>query len=196
LDRRIGSKVRLPLDGFGRQFFRSANLVLVTTLASSGVPNVAPKTQVMPVGRKGYWAFACCDRHHTYQNVIQQGEFVINFPGPELIEQVSQAAREFPPGTDEISEAGLTAMGSQEVRVPSIAECRVHLECKRYQVIDGYGEESLIVGEVVAVTVDEELVDAGAELLEEYPLLVYVYPGHYTGIEHVKRFRFPRNYKP
>jgi flavin reductase (DIM6/NTAB) family NADH-FMN oxidoreductase RutF len=160
------------------------------------MPNVAPKTQVMPVGRKGYWAFGCCDRHHTYQNVIQQGEFVINFPGPELIKQVSQSAKEFPPDADEINGAGLTAMASQEVKVPSVAECRVHLECKRYQVIDGYGKESLIVGEVVAVTADEDLVDAGAEILMEYPLLVYVYPGYYASVEQVRQFRFPRNYKP
>ena len=134
MDLRREGKVRLPLDGHSRRFFRPAALVLVTTLSSAGVPNLAPKTQVMPIGRKGIWAFACCERHHTYQNVIQQGEFVINFPGPELIEQVSQAAREFPPGADEISGAGLTAMNSHRVRVPSIAECRVHLECKRHQV--------------------------------------------------------------
>jgi len=192
----MGNKVELPLDSFGRRFFRPASLVLVTTMSPLGIPNVAPKTQVMPVGRKGYWAFACCDRHHTYQNVAQQGEFVINIPGPELIEQVSRAAAEFPPGADEISGAGLTAIPSHVVGVPSLAECRVHLECKKERILDGFGEESLIIGEVVAVTVNESLVDAGVEILEEHPLLVYVYPGHYAGIKGAKRFRFPRNYKP
>lgn len=192
----MGNKIELPLDSFGRRFFRPTSLVLVTTLSPLGVGNVAPKTQVMPVGRKGYWAFACCDRHHTYQNVARQGEFVINIPGPELIEQVSQAAAEFPPGTDEISGAGLTAIASRVVGVPSIAECRVHLEFKNYQILDGFGEESLVIGEVVAVTVDEEAVDAGVEILEGHPLLVYVYPGHYTGIKKAEKFVFPRNYKP
>lgn len=189
-------KVGLPLDSFGRQFFRSASIILVTTLSPSGVPNVAPKTQVMPVGRRGYWAFACCDRHHTYQNVLQQGEFVINIPGPELIEQVSRAAAEFPPGTDEIKGAGLTGFPSQVVEVPSIAECRVHMEFKKDWIQDGFGEESLIIGEVVGVTVDEDLVDAGVEILGEYPLLVYVYPGHYAAIEGAEKFVFPKNYKP
>jgi flavin reductase (DIM6/NTAB) family NADH-FMN oxidoreductase RutF len=57
-----------------------------------GIPNVAPKTHVMPVGRHNFWAFACRPNHHTYQNVVQRGEFVINVPGPELIAQISRAS--------------------------------------------------------------------------------------------------------
>jgi hypothetical protein len=52
------------------------------------------------------------------------------------------------------------------------------------------------VGKVVAAVADEGVVDTGPEILEAYPLLVYVYPGHYAGIRQAERFRFPRNYKP
>ncbi len=191
----MANKIELPLARFARRFFRPANLVLVTTLSPNGVVNVAPKTQAMPIGRKGYWAFACCARHHTYQNIEHQGEFVINFPGPGLIERVAQTARDVPPGTDEIKEAGLTAMEARRVKVPVVAECGVNVECRRHQVIDGYGDESLIVGEVVAVTIDEVLVDAGVETLHTFPLLVYVYPDHYAVVDRVERFRFPEDYK-
>ena len=50
----VKNKVELSLDNFARRLFRPASLVLVSTLSSSGMPNVAPKTQVMPVGRKDY----------------------------------------------------------------------------------------------------------------------------------------------
>jgi len=190
-------KVELKLDEFvGKFFFKPESVALVTTISISGVPNVAPKTQVMPIGRKNYWAFACCGSHHTYQNVVQQGEFVINIPGPELIDHISRSSADFPLGTDEIKAAGLTALSSKIVVPPSIAECRVHIECRRYQVLDGFGNDSLIIGQVIACFGDSGFVSTDPAILREYPLLAYIHPNHYATIDRVERFSFPRNYKP
>lgn len=189
-------KVDLKLDGFvGRFFFEPRGLALVSTLSPGGVPNLAPKTQVMPIGRGNYWAFACCARHHTYQNVQAEGEFVINLPGPELIRQAALAAVDVPPGADEIAAAGLTAMPSRALRAPSVAECRVSLECRLHQVPDGFGEESLIVGRVVAAVADEAFASTDPAVLERCPLLVYVHPDYYAAVGRAERFRFPKGYK-
>jgi flavin reductase (DIM6/NTAB) family NADH-FMN oxidoreductase RutF len=190
-------KVSLNLDRFvGGQFFCPEMVVLVTTMSTSGIFNVAPKTQAMPVGRGNYWAFACCSSHHTYQNVLQQGEFVVNIPGPELIEHISRASADTPAGADEIDACGLTAIPSRQVAVPSILECRVHLECKRYQVIDGLGGDSLIIGKIVAACGDQDFVSTDVRILAEKPVLAYVHPDHYTLVKEVRKFQFPRNYKP
>ena len=59
---------KITLDSHGR-YFTVKPLILVTTLGLKGLPNVAPKTQNMDVGRhEQYFAFVCTPEHHTYQN--------------------------------------------------------------------------------------------------------------------------------
>jgi flavin reductase (DIM6/NTAB) family NADH-FMN oxidoreductase RutF len=127
---------------------------------------------------------------------LQQGEFVVNIPGPELIEHVSRASADVPPGTDEIAGSGLTASPSKQVAVPSILECRVHLECRKHQVIDGLGGDSLIIGKIVAACGDRDFVSTDEQVLARKPLLAYVHPDHYAVVSEIRRFVFPRNYKP
>lgn len=188
-------KVELNLAGFvGRQFFEPSAVALVSTVSPEGVFNVAPKTQVMPIGRHNYWGFACCPAHHTYHNVLEQGEFVINLPGPELVSRVAAAAARTPEGLDEITAAGLTPWPSRLVAPPAVKECRVHLECRKHLVVEGLGGDVLIIGRVVAAAADR----AGADPadLAESPVLAYVYPDHYAVIREVTRFSFPKDYKP
>jgi flavin reductase (DIM6/NTAB) family NADH-FMN oxidoreductase RutF len=191
---------KIELDSH-RRYFTIKPIVLVTTLGGSGLPNVAPKTQCMSVGRReGYFAFVCTPDHHTYQNAKANREFVVNYPGPELIEKVS-AASQFAENEDEIALSGLTSIPSLVVKTPRIKECRVHLECKVVDVKD-LDDGSIILGKVVARSSDREIsfkkgMDAeNINLLSKYPLLVYVYPDHYTRINTVEKFIFPKNYKP
>jgi len=190
-------KVSLELERYVGAFFPLPSAVaLITTVSPSGVVNVAPKTQVMPVGRHNYWGFACCKQHHTYTNVVEQGEFVVNMPGLELIGKISDASQEFPEGTDELAAIGLCRFPSLQVRVPSITECGVHIECVRHTVLDAFGGDSLIIGRVVAARVDSELMLAPQHTMSKKPLLVYVHPNHYTIIRDFAPFAFPPNYKP
>jgi len=189
-------KAELDLNRFvGRNFFWPEGIVLVTTLSPDGMPNVAPKTQAAPVGRRNFWSFACTPSHHTHKYIEAGGEFVINIPGPELIKNISLAARRFALDEDEIRGSELTAMPSREVSPPSIAECRVHLECRLHRIVEGLGEDSLIIGRVVAASADSDIIDPSPDSLQRHPLLVYVYPDHWTMVKEAERFRFPAEYK-
>jgi flavin reductase (DIM6/NTAB) family NADH-FMN oxidoreductase RutF len=191
---------KIVLESRGR-CFTVKPLVLVTTLGSKGFPNVAPKTQAMDVGRREqYFAFICASYHHTYQNVKANQEFVVNYPGPELIEMVSAAAQQAE-DVDEIALAGLTSIPSVAVKPPRIKECYLHLECKLLMIKD-LEDSSLILGKVVARSADEEVTfERGksretVRLLSKHPLLAYVYPDHYAKINAARQFVFPKNYKP
>lgn len=182
-------------------YFTVKPLILVTTVGPSGLPNVAPKTQNMNVGRnEEYFAFVCTPKHHTYQNVKAQGEFVVNYPGPDLIRNVS-ASSQLAENVDEIALAGLTAIPSLVVKPPRIKECFAHLECKlvEFKELDNV---NIILGRVVArsasreVSFEREKAKANIRLLATHPLLAYVYPDHYTKINDAKEFVFPGNYKP
>jgi len=191
---------KVLLDSHAR-YFTVKPIILVTTLGPNGVPNVAPKTQCMDVGRREeYFAFVCTPQHHTYQNVKANREFVVNYPGPELIQKVS-ATSQFAENVDEIALAGLTSIPSFVVKPPRIKECKVHLECKLVEIKD-LDVASIILGKIVArsatheVSFRREKANENINLLSNHPLLAYVYPDHYTTIRVATKFVFPKNYKP
>jgi flavin reductase (DIM6/NTAB) family NADH-FMN oxidoreductase RutF len=191
---------KMVIDSHGC-YFTVKPLILVTTLGSKGLPNVAPKTQATDVGRcEQYFAFVCTPQHHTYQNVKANKEFVVNYPSPELIGKVSAAAQRAE-DSDEIALAGLTSIPSLIVKPPRIKECYLHLECKLLEIKD-LEDSSLILGKIVARSADKELSfqlgksGESIKLLSKRPLLAYVYPDHYTKISIAEEFVFPKNYKP
>lgn len=200
-------KQTVSLDTAFEAFYQVNPVTLITTVDAAGRLNVAAKTQFTRVGLGRFVAFGCCPEHHTYANVLAKGEFVVNFPGPDLVAEVGLAGLPFGEDVgDEVAQCGLTAIPSEAVSVPRIEECWAHLECRLVETRH-YGNWTLIVGEVVAASVDEtyvlpsrteprepgEVHPDGRRLV--YPLLAYVYPDHYGVITEVKRFRFPEGYR-
>jgi len=163
-------KISLPLQApkelsgeQARNWYRERNfvvcpVVLITTVNREGTPNAAVKTNFMTVGSMTKYAFCCSPEHHTYQNIMETGEFVINVPTEDIIGKVLKAAiiteKPCPAGLNEIERAGLTPIPSEKVRPPRVKECGAHYEC----LLDWY-KEGLIVGKVVAVSVDKSLMD-------------------------------------
>jgi len=191
---------KVQLDSHAR-YYSVKPIILVTTIGPSGISNVAPKTQCMDVGRREeYFAFVCTPQHHTYQNIKANREFVVNYPGPELIQKVS-ATSQFAEKVDEIALAGLTSIPSLVVKPPRIKECKVHLECRLTEIKD-LDVGSIILGKIVArsatqeVSFEREKAEENINLLLNHPLLAYVYPDHYTAIQAATKFIFPKNYKP
>lgn len=191
---------KIELDSY-KCYFTVKPIILVTTLGSNELPNVAPQTQCMSVGRhEEYFAFVCTPEHHTYQNTKANKEFVVNYPGPELIEKVS-AASQSAENVDEVALSGLTSIPSLIVKPPRIKECMVHLECKVMDIKD-LDNGSIILGKVVARSANREvsfkkgMAEESINLLSMHPLLAYIYPDHYASINTAEKFIFPKNYKP
>lgn len=144
-----------------RNWYRERNfvirpIVLVTTVDGTGTPNAAVKTNFMTVSSMKSYAFCCSPEHHTFRNVMATGEFVINVPTEDIMDKVLEAAKitEYPcpAGVNEIERAGLTPIQSEKVKPPRVKECVAHYEC----VLDWF-RGGLIVGKVVAVSVDASL---------------------------------------
>lgn len=99
----------------------------------------------------------------TIKNIRQTKEFVVNVPSKDLVEQVwicgdKYAGNPIPRGIDELKIAGLTAIPSEKVKPPIIAECYAHLECKVVWVKD-VGNHFLVLGEIVASSFSPEYLD-------------------------------------
>lgn len=99
---------------------------------------------------------------HTYENVKEVPEVVINIVNYSMVEQASLASNDFPKGANEFIKAGFTPIASTLVKPPRVAESPVSFECKVNQVIE-LGTEgaagNLVICEVILVHVNEEVLD-------------------------------------
>jgi hypothetical protein len=75
----------------------------------------------------------------------------------------------------------------------------VFLECQLNRIIDDFGSNSLIVGEIIAAHVHQEALRASerddGQLIFDAPLLAYLEPGRFARIEQTFTFPFPTGFK-
>lgn len=98
----------------------------------------------------------------TLLNVEATGEFVLNAAVESLAEQVNLSSKELPYGEDEVALTGLTLRPSLKVKAPRLVDSPVNLECHVRQIVpvgDGPIAANLVVGEVVVIHIDDEVLD-------------------------------------
>lgn len=98
----------------------------------------------------------------TLVYVRERRAFTANVVSEELLEAMNQTSADVPAGVDEFELAGLTAVPSEVVDAPLVAECRAVLECRLLQevTLEG-GSGTLVIGEVVGVRIDSTLPTVG-----------------------------------
>ncbi|MDV5355830.1 flavin reductase family protein [Enterobacter asburiae] len=143
--------------------------------------------------------FASSGWKDSVQNIVESKEFVWNLTTRDLAVQMNETSASLAPGEDEFARAGLTPAESRLVRAPRVAESPVNFECRLSQCIqltaaDGSPIESwLVLGEVVAVHIDESLLEAGIyQTAKAQPVLRAGGPSAYYGISEDQRFDLVR----
>ncbi len=100
----------------------------------------------------------------TVMNIEAVGDFVVNMVDENLSEAMNQAAANYPPEIDEIKEVGLTALKSDMVKSPRIAEAPISMECRLVQIVE-FGNKpnrrSIILGEILIVHIRDEVMTQG-----------------------------------
>ena len=98
----------------------------------------------------------------TLRNVEATGEFVLNAAVASLADKINLSSKEVPYGQSEVELTGLNLLPSTKVKPPRIAEAPVHMEGKVLQIVPvGKGPiaGNLVIGEIVALHVDERVLD-------------------------------------
>jgi flavin reductase (DIM6/NTAB) family NADH-FMN oxidoreductase RutF len=135
--------------------------IIITTINHKGEVNAAPFSFTMPVSvDPPLIAVASVPRHHTYLNIEETGEMVINIPHKDILKELWVTGEKFPHGVNEIEKAGLTQKESVKVSPPFIEECIAHLECKVEKTLK-CGDHNLIIGKIVKVGVREDALKDG-----------------------------------
>ncbi len=99
---------------------------------------------------------------HTFENVKDTKEVVINVVNYNMVHQVSLASTEYGKGVNEFEKAGFTMLPSEVVKPFRVAESPVQMECKVNQIIElgkAGGAGNLIICEVLRMHIDTAVLD-------------------------------------
>lgn len=104
---------------------------------------------------------------HTYENVLQVKEVVINIVNYDIVQQMSLSSTEYGKGVNEFEKAGLTPLASQTIKPPRVAESPVQFECRVNEVISlgtQGGAGNLVICEVLKMHINEAVLDADGKI--------------------------------
>jgi len=113
------------------QRMREDGLLLVTCDAS-GKPNVMTIGwgTIGSIWGRPIWIVLVRPSRHTYSRLAEVGEFTVNVPPKELAPAAAHCGTVSGRDHDKFREMNLTPVPGRQVRVPVIAECLLHYECR------------------------------------------------------------------
>ena len=104
---------------------------------------------------------------HTYENVKENKQVVINIVNHALVEQSSLSSTEYDKATNEFTKAGLTEIPSEVVQPPRVGEAPVSFECTVEDVIE-LGQEggagNLVISRIERIHINRKYLNAAEEL--------------------------------
>lgn len=130
------------------------NTVLITCMGGDGRANIVAIAWCMPVSIDPPLVLMSVGKRSYSNGLIQEsGEFVVNVPTMEIVEETLLCGRVSGRDADKFKASRLTSMQGEKVKAPLIKECVGHLECKLVRQLP-LEESVLYIGEVVAASVD------------------------------------------
>ena len=140
-------------------------VVLIGSTNGDASHNLAPMSSAWWVGWRCVLGLARNSK--TTENMIRTGECVLNLPSADLVAAVDRLARTtgsdpVPPGKlyrgyrherDKFELSGLTALVSETVNAPRVAECPVQMEAKIAYVHEMAQDDAAWRGNLVAIEV-------------------------------------------
>ena len=170
-------------------------LVVVGTKEEGGEYDLAPKHMAMPMGWENYFGFVCTPRHRTYHNARREGAFTVSYPRPTQVVLASLAASPREGDESKLAVDALPTFPASEVDGIFLEDGYLFLECVLDRTADDFGENSLIIGRIVAAHAREDFLRASErddqDLIHASPLLAYLNPGRYASIGESYSFPFP-----
>ncbi|MBW3637399.1 MAG: flavin reductase family protein [Armatimonadetes bacterium] len=150
-------------------------IALVTSRGENGMLNAAPFSFFNLVGSNpplvvlGVGNKSEATPKDTATNIRSAREFVVNMVPQELVGAMNICAVDFPAEISEIEAAGLEIAPSSHIATPRLARTPAALECREHSTLF-IGQNRLIIGEVVALYIRDEWVDADKNYVQSAAL--------------------------
>lgn len=141
----------------------------VLTVAWTGIVNTQPPKTYISVRPSRY----------SYGIIKKSGVFAINLVTRSLVRSADTCGVYTGVKVDKFKKCGLTKEAASEIECPIIAESPLVLECRVTDIIP-LGSHDMFLADVVAVDVDEALVDEKGKLrLDRADLVAYAHGDYY-----------------
>lgn len=135
----------------------------IATWDADGSPNLAPFSYFAALSHQPLQVGIAVGHRRsgpkdTLLNVRSRRAFTANVVTADLLDAMNATSADVPSDVDEFELAGLSAVGSEVVDAPFIAQCPAVLECElRQEVALGEARATLIIGEIVGLRLDSAL---------------------------------------
>jgi flavin reductase (DIM6/NTAB) family NADH-FMN oxidoreductase RutF len=150
----------------------------------------------MPMGWANYFGFICTPRHKTYQNIKRERVFTVSYPRPSQLVLTSLAASPRCGKDEKPALAVIPVFPALKIDGVLAEGATAFLECELERIIDGFEDNSLVVGRIVAARIDEaseRMPDVEDQaLIHDSPLLAYLHPGRFANINQSLSFPYPK----
>lgn len=116
---------------------------------------------------------------YSYNIIKENGVFCVNIPTADMVKAVDFCGVKSGKDVDKFAHCNFTKSDCIEINCSSIEECPINLECKVAQVIP-LGSHDMFLADIVAVNVNEALVDdKGRLMLEKANLITYAHGDYF-----------------
>lgn len=197
-----GSMIEITDEGnLWNRCFMVHSLVIVGSKEASGAYNLAPKHMAMPLGFEKYFGFMGTPRKTTYQNIEREKVFTVSFPRPDqvVLSSLTASRREADDSKPIIDR--IPTVDARKIEGKFLKDSYFQLECRLSEMLGKFGEWEIIVGEIVAAYVHEDVLRREGEdrndgrLLRKHPLIAYLHPDRFSIIKKSHAFPFPKDFK-
>ena len=115
---------------------------------------------------------------YSFAPIMEMGEFTVNLPDADMVAALDHCGVVSGRDTDKFALHQLTPIPGTSVAAPIVGESPLSMECKVVNSLD-LGSHTMFVGEILAVQVSSELIDADGKFDVERAKLVAFAHGHY-----------------
>lgn len=137
---------------------------IVTTVDANGSVNAAPYSLILPYcssPKNPQMLLIVNTAWHTAKNIVETGEFILNYPRAEQVKDIVETSRYHDEGVNELEFTKYTTMPSKFVKPPRIAECYQHVECRVIRSEKPSTLQINFIAKVLDISQDEGLYDLG-----------------------------------
>ena len=135
-------------------------ITIVTTLDKHGRINAGAYSHIMQhdvMHKNPRILLGFRNTSDTFNNIRQTGEFVINCPSYDTLEDMMETGRFYPEGANELDYTNYTMIPSRKVKPPSIAECPQIIECTVDKIYELDRTQGHVLGKMEAIVMDKGL---------------------------------------
>ena len=135
----------------------------IFTVAWTGIINSTPAKTYISVRKERF----------SYEIIKNSGEFVLNLTTRDLVKATDFCGVRSGKNIDKFKEMKLTRSKANEVKCPLVGESPISIECRVTDIVP-LGTHDMFLADIVAVNVDEKLIDKNGKLhLDKANLIAY-----------------------